>query len=75
MEWARIVRFFKGGPIETPKTDLSSKVDQMIFHKFEALRLAGELERESAKTRADLETATSKLVAAATPAAPALILV
>lgn len=68
MTWIdRVNRFFVGGPIETPKTDLSSKVDRMIEHKNEALKLAGELERESARTRADLQTATTKLVAAATP--------
>lgn len=67
MSWERIVRFFKGGPIEVPKSDLSSKVDRMLHHKAEALRLCGELSKEIAVTHADLTTATSKLVPPSQP--------
>lgn len=63
----RIAKWWKVGPIDVPKTDLSSKVDKMLFHKNEALRLSDELKKEIAITHADLTTAMSRLVPTSQP--------
>lgn len=66
----KISRLINGGPIEVPKTDLSSKVDKFLFHTSEALRLSGEIGNEMAFKVADITTSTSKLLAAATAQTP-----
>lgn len=59
---ARIMGWFKGGPITPQSPDLSGTVDKMHAARDEALAHAAVLEKQIATVRSDLTAATSKLV-------------
>lgn len=66
----KIFASFKTAPIVVQNPSLSGLVDEMIHHRNEALRCAGELEKRAALARADIDTAVNKLLPVVTAKEP-----